>query len=75
MERAEQSRAERERMLGLAAAEKVRLRKFESIDYLAPCSRVYRQWLAAQVRAGRSRLWGQSCWGERAGWPCSCDDA
>ena len=28
--------------------ERVRLRQFESIDYLAPSSRVYRQWLSAQ---------------------------
>ncbi|EFN56864.1 hypothetical protein CHLNCDRAFT_144489 [Chlorella variabilis] len=28
--------------------EKARLKQFQSIDYLAPSSRVYRQWLAAQ---------------------------
>lgn len=29
-------------------AERARLRQFESIDYLAPSSRVYRRWLSAQ---------------------------
>ncbi len=28
--------------------EKLALRKFESVDYIAPNSRVYRQWLSAQ---------------------------
>jgi chloride channel 7 len=28
--------------------ERARLKQFQSIDYLAPSSRVYRQWLAAQ---------------------------
>lgn len=35
-----------------SSEERARLRQFESIDYLAPSSRVYRQWLAAQ-RWGR----------------------
>ena len=32
--------------------ERARLKQFQSIDYLAPSSRVYRHWLAAQVGAG-----------------------
>ena len=30
------------------AAERAKLKQFQSIDYLAPSSRVYRHWLAAQ---------------------------
>lgn len=54
-------------LLQYTREERARLKQFQSIDYLAPSSRVYRHWLAAQVGAG----WSAGAVGLGAAY-CSC---